>query len=129
MKQQLITFDNAVLAKELGFDYNEEVPKEYKDEEDVTLSRPYQSFLADFLRETYNCHVYIIPNQFDFRRLSYQIDYFIDGEFKYIDSKDLKEDYCKYDSSYAEVLSAGLRRAMELIKLHLNPECPLYYQR
>lgn len=115
MKEQLITFETAKLAKEKGFNelvpngfYYDGVETWYKDQyEDILILRPSQSLLQKWLRETKNIHIVVYVFKNDKNR--YCCDIVSD-----IFEEDLENDQ-SFDT-YEEALEQALHQALELIK-------------
>jgi hypothetical protein len=125
MKEGLITFETAQLAKEKGFDwevdngYNNdsqllcndrqrELEFNYNEEEGRT-SAPTQSLLQKWLREHYKIHIEVIPDESDPADLWHTIVYPL---------------YCMKEPSnegsfktYEEALEKGLVEALKLIQV------------
>jgi hypothetical protein len=112
MKEQLITFETAKLAKEKGFnelctfcydlESNKNIAKtNYRNSESRVgnLSAPTQSLLQKYLREKYGIKVYCVPNNHDINRWHV-----------YVDRKPIFNDF-----NYEKVLEKGLYKALKLI--------------
>jgi len=121
MKDELISFETAKLAKEKGFD--EEVMDSYhrvdgwlhdNDYPDTwnslgAISAPTQALLQRWLREVHGVHVWARPvYDQDFGRIRYLIAYLTSEDF--IE----RESFAFYESS-EETLEKGLLEALKLI--------------
>jgi hypothetical protein len=122
MKDTLISFETAKLAKEKGFQepvcdyYNTVEPDRivtvgafnhnYPAHGDVTVSAPTQSLLQKWLRETKNCNVLIFENP-DYP------EYYAYVSFKHgIPSNPQRTGY---GSNYENVLEVGLLLALQIL--------------
>jgi len=116
MKETLITFETAELAKEKGFDFlvnnyynhNNEL-KEHKYNANITVLEfhaPTQSLLQKWLREEHNIAVYNKPVADNSGRWSVYVDDM--GGHHYIT-------YYIYEPTYEEALERGLQEALKLI--------------
>jgi len=123
MREQLISFETAKLAKEKGFD--EQTLNHYgiasqaifkydkwQDEEGFTICAPTQSLLQKWLREVHKIHIYVVPYG---DKESWSLT-----NLRYTDINELsystKSNYeCIKFSSYEEALEEGLNHALNLI--------------
>ena len=134
MKEQLITFDTAKLAKEKGFnvpviyyfeDYNGELTHYHLSKKDwnnrgkqysIMYSAPSQSLLQKWLREV---HHIVIDNTcyFSLTKFTLKLHTFENGEFigTVIDSVRDVKNRVTY-KSYEEALEEGLIEALKLLK-------------
>lgn len=128
MKDELIKYNTAVLAKEKGF--NVDCEENYNEDEELThnfstkpaiYSAPTQSLLQRWLRERHNIHLII---QSTFGATDTYITFVNREIIKDESRKDLKEvgdlsgimlDH-KLFNSYEEALEIGLYEALKLIK-------------
>ena len=126
MKDQLISFDAAKLAKEKGFKeyciaYFSISGEEMYFREDGMyfhsngangrlILRPTQSLLQKWLREQFFYHIYLIP--LDNNKWGFEVKYIslmLDDFISYL--------YSGYEyNSYEEALESGLMKALEMIK-------------
>ncbi|MGK2861904.1 MAG: hypothetical protein ACSLE0_08220 [Chitinophagaceae bacterium] len=131
MKEQLITLETAILAKEKGFDWTDDnticggyvkngkvingkklKPNEWKD---CIVFTPTQSLLQKWLREKHNIH---IEPQYSFKYKSSEIEWWFyiypkiggGGRIKYF-PQEIGENL-----SYEKALEKGLEEALKLIK-------------
>lgn len=112
MEEQLISFETAKLAKEVGFPQYREGVYYTKDKEHCLVgwgfdnireySAPTQSLLQKWLREVHNIDVYCIPWVYENKRV---YDFFINYEGE-----------SRAYSSYEKALEIGLQEALKLIK-------------
>jgi hypothetical protein len=130
MKEVLITFDTAKLAKEKGFDwktawryqgddhdivggalYNHNCLEEQKLWNIKLYSAPTQSFLQKWLREKYNLHIEIILKSSGYK---------CDGVFMKVKNKKIIMIGNPFSliefNSYEEALEIGLQEGLKLIK-------------
>lgn len=141
MKEQLIEFDTAKLAKEKGFDisvinyydkkgrltYSEDYQTERLAEsnwnnsqgsyptlaEEVSCSAPTQSLLQEWLREEHNIHVVAIPSIIMKSDWEDEIEYYY-NVYSYngiLSSKGMET------FSYEEAIEKGLQEALKLIEI------------
>lgn len=116
MKEQLITFETAKLAKYKGFEelvsngfYYDGVETWYKDQyKDILILRPSQSLLQKWLREKHDIHivVYVFKPE---NKNRYCCDIVSD-----VFEENLEDDQ-SFDT-YEESLEQALYQALELIK-------------
>ena len=121
MKEQLISFETAKLAKEKGFNIpclfgygKKEELKTYNKADDFNsyvgtytqISAPTQSLLQKWLREAHDLYVYCIPNINVLGVWHYVV------EFKNKASNEISQHY----DTYEEALEKGLQEALKLIK-------------
>lgn len=122
MKEQLIEFETAKLAKEKGF--NEQCIECYTDKEVLYqnniekilftnsqlltsfYSAPTQSLLQKWLREEHELFIYCVP-----RRNVYP-------DIKWTNNISVRENI--FFTTYEEALEKGLQEALKLIKLNLE---------
>jgi hypothetical protein len=130
MKEQLISFETAVLAKEKGFDWlcnnytnerdgdnfsNENTIISYKNYNCIyaTYSRPTQSLLQKWLREVHNIHVNIDCNAggwyYELMKCNGTTIYIEKGR-----NKGMAYQGFNYET-YEEALEAGLQESLKLI--------------
>lgn len=122
---ELIQYETAVLAKEVGFDENcdlvygsQKIPQieEYNETRwrlyDDYYKAPTQSFLQRFLREVCGIKLYLIPSALSSKPNDwvFSIDYYIDGYFHSIYQTD------SIFSTYEQALEIGLQESLKLIK-------------
>jgi hypothetical protein len=119
MKEQLILFETAKLAKEKGFNIPilnyfqitvmknpselSTYTKSNWNNYNVTISRPTQSLLQKWLRETHNSGVYVLP--YHQIRTNYEV--------LVVKSNITYSGY----NSYEDALEEGLKHALNLIKI------------
>ena len=140
MKEQLISFETAKLAKEKGFDWetqkvydvdetNIKNPTIYIYGEDLSgddeLYAPTQSLLQKWLREVHNCFIDILPHrdgdsknkQWKSKKdvfWSVEVDYYgKDFKIELTDDADFTQ---HFNNSYEEALEIGLQESLKLIK-------------
>lgn len=115
MKEQLISFETAKLAKEKGFyieDQNNHIPK---------YNLPTQSLLQKWLREVHNSFIEVgihSPKNkyFTKKNLRYFVEINYYGKNFNLEMTN-KEDFLKTNiKSYEEALEIGLQEALKLIK-------------
>jgi hypothetical protein len=129
IEEQYVSFDNAKLAKEKGFDEefeNMHVWNNFKGEilEDVSgynmknshlgknsYSAPTQSLLAKWLREKYNFTVIIIPVIGYYRSVG-----ITKYSFRLFKKWNLIPDSSKSEDTYEKAMEAGLQEALKLIE-------------
>lgn len=127
MKEQLISYETAVLAKEKGFDWESEkfyIPETGKicnmdafidiaKNLTYTVSAPTQSLLQKWLRDEKNIHISVdhFWDWDDFSNLVYRNK---EEKMHQIFSK-RDGDYISYET-YEEALEAGLQEALKLIE-------------
>ncbi len=108
MKEQLISFETAVLAREKGFrefSADFDYMNRYKNSSQVDKWLPTQSFLQKWLRDIHGIHVNcIFSNRIDIRGYFYGV----------IESKDAENNHVY--THYEDALEAGLVEALKLIK-------------
>ena len=123
MKEELISFETAKLAKEKGFlsatsrQYDSKGECHHPlsigigDEEYLKrTAAPAQSLLQKWLREEYN--ILVIPTFSKFSRTyGYKIYHVEDGETKEINSQFIKKD------TYESALEKGIYEALKIIKI------------
>jgi len=134
MKEQIVSFETAKLAKEKGF--NEAVREVYDiysgtleeekrlnkfNGEDFLVSAPTQSLLHKWLREEHNIWINIIPEPYSHGSEICMSILYVGMEKRVLPSGDTMEDstfvrYCK--KKYEEALEDGLRTALKLIEEH-----------
>ena len=137
MKEQLISFETAKLAKEKGFNeecyftygeisedyclFKSEYSETNSEVNEYIYSAPTQSLLQKWLREVHNCHVEVIFHSplddsyitKDNLRYCFEVNYY--GKNFNIPFTD-DEDYSGYDYlTYEEALEKGLQEALKLI--------------
>jgi len=129
MKEQLISFETAKLAKEKGFDQNPYKANkcyapEYADGSNIRLCNtlfyqdvniavaPTQSLLQKWLREEHNIHVYVTYRRFVAKPDSDDGFYFHIG--KSIEFS-LCDDWGGRYKTYEEALEVGLQKALSFI--------------
>jgi hypothetical protein len=120
MKDTLITFETAKLAKEKGF--NEIVSTAYgriqeslyesnctnRNSENIFLSAPTQSFLQKWLREVHEIHINISTFYFeDLEKYGYEVEDIIHKDGWIVLSNTA--------GTYEEALEIGLQEALKLI--------------
>ena len=117
IKEQLINFETAKLAKEKGFTYAYEFyDKEgniedfgmvggWTDCHDENYAAPTQSLLQKWLREVHNLHISVNPKILPSNEIKY---YLFKGKIK----KDFKDLF----NTYEDALEIGLQEALKLIK-------------
>lgn len=118
MKEQLISFETAKLAKEEGFKegsmshYEEDgqiqhcrtsFTNGFMEDGETRFEAPTQSLLQKWLREVHNIHIAILPKILPSNEIKY---YCFKGKMK----KDFEDLY----DTYEEALEIGLYRALEL---------------
>ena len=112
MKEQLISFETAKLAKEKGFEvkcstYKIHLP--YSKENPCYI--PTQSLLQKWLREEHNLHISVDNNNYEIKNMwCYDIHKLPYGLLR------LWKRGEKTYSSYEEALEKGLQEALKLIK-------------
>lgn len=134
MKEQLIEFETAKLAKQKGFDWDSYVyylpdesiyqtddPKDYNNKfgRSGTYSAPTQSLLQKWLREKHELHI-ALQRIFECNVEPVQFQ----GYVVYIGGKAFETDYPinkelvgNYFSTYEEALEDGLQETLKLIEL------------
>lgn len=132
IKEELISFETAVLAKEKGFqvpvcDYsNISEPDRivtvgafnhnFMKHGNVTVSRPTQALLQKWLRDVHNC---IVNPQLHKEENEYNLYFYVQVDYYGKDFKRPLTDDCDYISgsynSYEYVLEKGLLEALKLI--------------
>jgi len=142
MKETLITFETAKLAKEKGFNIKLKkrfrlengvaVKKKYGKKQDFNTnnpnhevySRPTQSLLQKWLREEYNCYIDILPHRDgDSKNEKWktkedvfwlvEVDYYGKNfEIEYTEGSDFSQTFIK---TYEEALEIGLQEGLKLI--------------
>jgi hypothetical protein len=107
MKEQLINFETAKLAKDRGFDLVCLEPYYEGNKEDgwdsQRIERPTQSLLQKWLREEYNTNIWVSCTP-----------YLNSYTFNYNLNKEIITDVIKY-VNYEEVLEKGLQEALKFI--------------
>jgi len=126
MKEQLVSFDTAKLAKKKGFDiiqdkgyYNHGgielvlwvVCEDYNDQKDFIVFAPTQSLLQKWLREEHDIVVYILPHapqkRIDVKVSLYSACLWYKNEY---------QSEVNSAKTYEEALEKGLQEALKLIK-------------
>lgn len=141
MKEQLISFETAKLAKERGFKWNtldsfykltfEETWKpnlrdrlgnfidwnteSYGVSKNIT-SRPTQSLLQKWLREVHNIDIQILRNKPGYSEYKVEI-YKINNSNQYIYLLIKDEEFIKWFYTYEEALEVALQEALKLIEI------------
>lgn len=108
MKDQLISFKTAKLAKERGFNWSSTYTyeKDYNKTIEIILYKaPTQSLLQKWLREVHNTHISI----------QYFLDHDLDNFEVYITNNHLTKKKYLFDT-YEQALEAGLLEGLNLIK-------------
>ena len=106
MKEKLIEFETAKLAKEKGFtNFNCFWPDDC-----LTIGRPTQSLLQKWLREVHNIEVISWPH---FKRLSYGCDVY---HYTTKNSNGFTTIELNPSKTYEDALELGLQEALKLIK-------------
>lgn len=138
MKEQLITFDTAKLAKEKGFKemfkghyysngkYEPLFNYVNNDEDKHWYSAPTQSSLQKWLREKHSIHVYpLMQREWSYSEDKLEFEEYICMIFSLKDTPDktilpyveaLDFDCTIHESTYEEALEKGLQEALKLIK-------------
>lgn len=116
MKEQLITFETAVLAKEKGFDIRQDITYILKDSNEWYESKGItQSLLQKWLREEHQINVEsnYLPNIQKYRCLYVPMTMAIPNKEKY----SLRSKYYGIDNheTYEHALEEGLQEALKLI--------------
>lgn len=123
MKKQLISFKTAKLAKEKGFpqdsclhvyDENGKQSRIVRSIKENEIDAPTQSVLQKWLREKYNCHIYIEPiwnSTEEAKDPLGEPNYMPWVIFGWIEEDEEEE----YYETYEEALEAGLKQALKLI--------------
>lgn len=139
MKEQLINFETAKLAKEKGFDlitnqafdlriyrpsnlFEENIEKisnakEYSNSEYERFQRPSQSLIQRWLREKHRVDIQITRNKpmyHEYRVEIYKIN--DDTNYQYLQINENNSDYCKWFNIYEDALENALQEALKLIK-------------
>lgn len=134
MKEELISFETAKLAKEKGFDvgcgcsYNEQKEQEinpyfygntfgnsllnnsdFIESGDVNIEAPTRSLLQKWLRKYHGIYVYTEQEKIH-NKLKFSF-YIMNGEDSF-----LWDDLDDYHNEYEEALEKGLHKALKLIK-------------
>jgi len=129
MKEQLITFETAKLAKEKGFDYfqvmfyhenaggkslNETSGATHINfrEHKKSYHAPTQSLLQKWVNKNYKFQLHCIPNETDDEGWHYVLYDYITARPQNYHHKNTVSDYY---NSYEEALEAGLQEALKLI--------------
>jgi hypothetical protein len=128
MKEQLISFETANLAKEKKFDWltryyfnqitagpfethenslDDYNSSHWNEENGEWISRPTQSLLQKWLRDIHNIHVEILY-EYKKENSSYDLNVEFEGISKY---------YKSLYNTYEEALEIGLQEGLKLIKL------------
>lgn len=133
MKEQLITFDTAKLAKEKGFDWDciyaylepDDEPIYYKKNghnwngrekllkaTDKFCSAPTQSLLQKWLREVHNIHIWLTYIGSDINDKEGYIRNLCKGK-----TDPVRHSFSITGKTYEEALETGLQEALKLIQL------------
>lgn len=123
MKEQLITFETAKLAKEKGFaicttncydyrDYNNKIhpelwKTEYRNFGVEMIFAPTQSLLQKWLRDVYYCHVWVEPFYNDGWHYLCHVSMSDGYYYKFYPEDDL--------DAWVDLLEKGLQKALKLI--------------
>jgi hypothetical protein len=141
MKEQLISFETAKLAKEKGFDgicdYLWNFPRSNKletckhknselNKDKAWYSAPTQSLLQKWLREKHSIHVYpLMQREWSYSEDKLEFEEYICMIFSLKDTPDktilpyveaLDFDCTIHESTYEKALEKGLQEALKLIK-------------
>jgi hypothetical protein len=137
MKDELITFETAVLAKEKGFeeptdeyynldgelvaDYRENWPINYcKDFDPLGSNAPTQSLLQRWLREKYDTHIKIYPEAMSSDKFYILYKGWIlrnvKGVYQYVSGED-NLPLMLVGKSFSATLEIGLQKSLKLIKI------------
>jgi hypothetical protein len=123
MKEQLITFETAKLAKEAGFDtpctlynaidneiecFTSIIPRNWNNASEW-ISICSQSLLQKWLRETHNCHLFIIP----VGDSTFKLKYYCYGILS-VDTEEGTHNINRF-LTYEEALEEGLQYTLKLI--------------
>lgn len=117
MKEQLISFETAVLAKEREFKWNNEymhftlLDNNVYPEGELFL-KPTQSLLQKWLRDEHNIHIYIEPSWVGGSNTDIEAKPYYTPWVVYNFEEDTAPDY--FDT-YEEALEDGLKDALSLI--------------
>lgn len=126
MKEELVSYNTAKLAKEKGFNIfcehyfcNDDFSRNGKDyglnKPDIQFYQPTQSLLQKWIREIYNWNIIVFNDDGDKGknlRYNYELRYILPS-FKHIDKKSKVGNY-KF-KTYEEALEEGLQEALKLI--------------
>lgn len=122
MKEQLILFETAKLAKEKGFIQKGIYPKwrvsnktlvDLTNGDEIYYSAPTQSLLQKWLREKHNIFLWVFPQE-NKDIFGWEIDENYLGKWEEL--PDGEYDLMEYDfKSYEEALEKGLQEALKLI--------------
>lgn len=103
MKEELVSFETAKLAKEVGFNQ----PRDEVYEPDFICTAPTQSLLQRWLREEHNIHFWVYPKKVKKGQVCFDF-IFIDAENPFVPTHFYK--------TYEEALEEGLKEALIIIK-------------